>query len=210
MQFLNDWLTVAVVAGLVIIGPGPNLAMTLRNSLVHSRQAGVCTAAGLAVGDLVHISGWLVGLGVVISKSVLLFNLLKGLGAAYLIYMGIRSLQAKKQNRPATAKAIPVAMSPGVAFRTGFLTCLLNPKVTLFFLALFTQIIRPNTPLPVQVVYGLTVVGIEFSWFALVAVAMSQSVVKNRFLSISHWFERVMGIVLIALGLRLAIAQGSK
>jgi threonine/homoserine/homoserine lactone efflux protein len=93
------------------------------------------------------------------------------------------------------------------AMRIGFFTCLLNPKVTLFFLALFTQIIHPNTPLWLQMLYGLTVAVIELLWFTLVAVLISQPAIKRRFLSVSHWFERVMGAMLIWLGLRLALAK---
>ncbi|NEQ26008.1 MAG: LysE family transporter, partial [Microcoleus sp. SIO2G3] len=95
MLWLNEWLTVFSVALLVIIGPGPNFVMTVRNSLSHSRRAGVLTALGLALGDLIHVGFWLIGLGVLISRSILLFNTLKWLGAAYLIYIGIQAFRAR-------------------------------------------------------------------------------------------------------------------
>jgi threonine/homoserine/homoserine lactone efflux protein len=140
----------------------------------------------------------------------LLFNILKWLGAAYLLYVGIKSLQAKRSTAQLNQSQHRQVLNRLVAVRMGFFTNLLNPKVTLFFFALFTQVIRPTTPLPIQAIYGLTMVCLEFTWFALVAVLISQQSIKNRLLSISHWIERATGVVLIALGLRLAIASADE
>ncbi|MEB3213236.1 MAG: LysE family transporter [Leptolyngbyaceae bacterium] len=211
MEFLGDWFTdwftIFVAGCLVITAPGPNFFITIRNSVTCSRHAGICTALGVAIADSVHIVFWLVGIGVLISQSILLFNFLKWLGAAYLIYVGIQSLKTKKHENNHLPKSPLLDLSHGAAFRSGFLTCLLNPKVTLFLLALFTQIIRPDTPLIVQIVYGCTIVGIEVFWLVIVATVVSQGAIKRIFLSIAHWFERVMGTVLIFLGIRLAFAQ---
>jgi RhtB (resistance to homoserine/threonine) family protein len=213
MTFLATWLTIVLICSFVIISPGPNLVVTLRNSLVHTRRAGIYTALGLAIGDLIHISGWLIGIGVIITQSLLLFNILKWLGAAYLIYIGIKSLQAQKHPEvgPGVGLEQAAVNQPGLdakrAFRMGLLTCLLNPKVTLFFFALFTQLIQPGTPIWMQVIYGLTVVSIEFIWFSTVAVTISRPLIKRHFVKISHWLERAMGAVLIGLGIRLALAQ---
>jgi RhtB (resistance to homoserine/threonine) family protein len=200
MQFWSNWLTIFVVGCLAVTSPGANFFITLRNSLTYSRRAGVFTAVGLAVGDLVHATYCLVGIGLIISKSIVLFNVIKWLGAIYLIYVGIKSLQTRKrQNDAIEEQESPSKVAPLAAFRMGFLTCLLNPKVTLFFLALFTQIIHPDTSIAIRVIYGLTIVSIEFFWFAFVATVVSQGSVKRWFLSMSHWFERVMGGVLILL-----------
>ncbi len=209
MPSLTDWLMIFVIGCLAVTSPGPNLAITLRNSLVYSRQAGVYTAVGLAAGNCFHATYCLIGIGVIISKSILLFNALKWLGAGYLIYIGIKSLQAKKHVGNVVITQHTQDISHLAAVRMGFLTNLLNPKVTLFFLALFTQIIRPATPLSAQVVYGLTMIGLEFTWFALVAILISQRSIKKLLLSVSHWIERIMGIVLIALGVRLAFTKAS-
>jgi RhtB (resistance to homoserine/threonine) family protein len=207
MTFLTTWFTIVLICSFVIISPGPNLIVTLRNSLIHTRRAGIYTALGLAVGDLIHIGGWLIGIGVIITQSLLLFNILKWLGAAYLIYIGIKALQAQKHPELRLQTAVQADMDARRAFRMGLLTCLLNPKVTLFFFALFTQLIQPATPVWMQVVYGLTVASVEFIWFSIVAITISRPLIKRRFVSVSHWLERVMGAVLIGLGVRLALAQ---
>lgn len=207
MEFLGDWLTIVIIGCLAIMSPGANFVVTVRSSLTGSKQAGVYTALGLALGDLVHIAYCLVGIGVVISQSIVLFNVLKWVGAIYLIYVGIKALQAKKQQIHAIEIQSLTELNSRSAMRIGFFTCLLNPKVTLFFLALFTQVIHPNTPMWLQIIYGLTVAAIELIWFAFVAIIISQPLIKRRFLSIAHWFERVMGAILILLGLRLALAE---
>lgn len=95
------------------------------------------------------------------------------------------------------------------ALRSSFLVSVLNPKVTLFYLVLFTQVVETGTPMFVRVVYGLTAVTLSFSWYALVALFVSHGAVKEQFRSISHWIERATGAMLIVLGMRLAIPERS-
>lgn len=206
MPLLSDWLTVLVVGFVVVVTPGANFTMTMRNSLVHSRQAGLYTALGVGLGSIIHVTYCLLGIGVIISQSILLFNALKWLGAAYLIYIGIKSLRAKKQKTTENLQ-IERHISNWLAIRIGFLTSLLNPKATLLFLAVFTQLIQPNSPLTAQIIYGLTVIALEIVWYSLVALFISQRNVKRLLTSFMHWIERVMGVVLILLGLRLALAK---
>lgn len=203
---LSEWLTVLIIGWFVVITPGPNMAIVIRNSIIHSRSAGVYTAGGLAFGNLIHITYCLIGIGFLISKSILLFNVVKWLGAAYLIYLGIKSLRAQP-HPPINQSGLTTSFTCISALRTGFLTDLLNPKATLFFLALFTQIIRPGTPLLAQIVYGFTIVALEFGCFAILAAIIGHHSVRQRVEAVSHWIERVTGVVLIALGVRVAFAE---
>ncbi len=177
------------------------------NLIKKWRQTGIYTAMGVTAGHVVHATYCLVGIGAIISRSILLFNTLKWVGAAYLIYIGLKSLRAKKHSYSVDSKQRSKDISRWMAFRIGLLGDLLNPKATLFFLALFTQIIHPATPLVTQAFYGATIVTIALIWYNLVALLISQRIVKNTLESISHWLERVTGAVLIALGLRLAFAR---
>ena len=207
-MLFSEWATVLIIGWFVVITPGPNMAIVVRNSLIHSRGAGIYTAAGLAIGNVIHITYCLVGIGVLISQSLVLFTAVKWLGAAYLVYLGIISLRAKPR---ATSKQSPVhpAFTPLSALRNGVFTDLFNPKATLFFLALFTQIVRPGTPFFVQVIDGTTIVALEFGCFALLAMIIGHHSVRRRFEVVSHWIERAAGTVLIALGLRVAFAGSS-
>jgi RhtB (resistance to homoserine/threonine) family protein len=205
----SEWLTVLIIGWFVVITPGPNMAIVVRNSLVHSRGAGVYTAVGLAMGNLIHIAYCLVGIGVLISQSMVLFTVVKWLGASYLAYLGIRSLGAQSH---ASVKQSPIGsdFTRWSALRNGLLTDLLNPKATLFFLALFTQIVHPGTPLFAQVVDGTTIVALEFCCFAILAMIIGHQSVRRRFETINRWIERATGTVLIALGLRVAFAGSSQ
>ncbi len=203
---LSQWFAILILGWFVVITPGPNMAVVIRNSLLHSRGAGICTAIGLALGNLVHITYCLIGIGMLISRSILLFNTVKWMGAGYLIYLGIKSLRAKPKN-DTDPTSTDQPFSNFDALRTGFLTDLLNPKATLFFLALFTQLIRPGTPLFAQILYGITIVGLELSCFAVLSTMIGHRAVRYRFARISHWLERITGLVLIGLGLRVALAR---
>lgn len=207
MSFFTTWFVVFSVGLLAVMSPGPDFVLTIRNSLVYSRRAGIYTAIGIAVGHVVHATYCLVGIGAIITRSILLFNVFKWVGAAYLIYIGINSLQARQQHALDSSLKRNLDISPWKAFRIGLLGDLLNPKATLFFLALFTQFIHPETPLVIQATYGATIVGIAFVWYPLLAITISQRMVRNTFQSVSHWVERITGVVLIALGLQLAITK---
>jgi RhtB (resistance to homoserine/threonine) family protein len=208
-MFLSDFLTVLIVGFFIVITPGPNMAIVLRNSLVHSRKAGILTAAGLVAGNAVHITYCLVGIGVLISRSIVAFNIVKWLGAAYLIYLGIKSLMAKSTPVNESVPAV-IDSKPFSFIRTGFLTDLLNPKATLFFLALFTQIIRPATSTIERIVYGSSIAILEFVCFMVLAMIIGHSIIRQRINTFLHWIERASGVILIGLGLRIVFLETTK
>jgi RhtB (resistance to homoserine/threonine) family protein len=203
----DEWLTVFAMGALVVVVPGPNFAMTLRNSLTRSRRAGLFTAFGVTLGGLGHVTYSLIGIGLLISQSIFLFNTLKRLGAIYLIYLGVRALLARKHDRADPQRAAAAPLGDLAALRMGFLTCILNPKATLFFFSLFTQVIRPGTPRPVQALYGLTIVACELTWYSFVALASSHRAIRRMFDAAFHWVERATGALMIGFGLRLALAR---
>ena len=201
---------VATITILAVISPGADFAMVTRNSMVLSRRAGVLTATGISLGVLVHVAYSMAGIGLLIARSIVLFNTLKFAGAAYLIYLGFTLLRARKADPAALAEAIAApaaALSDFAALRTGFLTNALNPKTTLFVVALFTQVISPGTPLAVQLGYGIFMSLAHLSWFVLVARAFSSHAARRFVVSSRHLVERGIGSVLVALGLALALAS---
>lgn len=199
-----ELFTVATITILAVVSPGADFAMVSRNSMMMSRRAGILTAAGISLGVLVHVAYSLLGVGLVISRSVLLFNLIKYLGAAYLIYLGISMIRAKAA--PGGIAPQPVLSDAG-ALRIGFLTNATNPKTTLFVVSLFTQVINPGTPLAVQLGYGAFMSAAHFVWFALVACAFSSVPAQRAIGSARHHIERGIGCVLVTLGLTLALAS---
>ncbi len=206
-MYLREFLLVAGAHLLAVMSPGPDFAMITRNSLIYSRRTAVLSSAGLSGGILVHVTYCLLGIGLVISRSILVFNIIKWIGAGYLLWIGLKSLRAKKHNPDQAEVEQRELPTTAGAVRLGFFTNVLNPKATLFFLALFTQVISPDTPVAVQVGYGLEMALATFCWFALVATVLSHRAVKTKFERIQHWLERTFGVILIAFGVRVAFAS---
>ena len=204
-NYVTDFFIIAGLHLLAVMSPGPDFVMVSRNSLIYSRKTGIFSALGLALGITVHITYCLIGIAYIISQSVIIFSALKFLGAGYLMYIGYKALRAKPSQAGETAIE-KVDMSKAQALKMGFLTNLFNPKVTLFFLALFTQVIRPDTPLFIKMAYGLEMATMTFVWFSFVALILSHNKVQKPFLRFQHYVERVTGVALIALGLKVALS----
>jgi RhtB (resistance to homoserine/threonine) family protein len=203
-----EFLTVALVHLLAVASPGPDFAVVVRESVTQGQRAGLWTALGVGSGIFVHIAYSLLGIGLIVSQSILLFNLFKWLAAGYLVYLGWKALRARPQLEAATLTAGPVPTRRArQAFTVGFVTNGLNPKATLFFLSLFTVVISHDTPLAVQAGYGLYLACATTLWFCLVAWLFSRDRVRAGFARMGHWFDRVTGAVLIALGARLALSE---
>jgi RhtB (resistance to homoserine/threonine) family protein len=207
-MYWAEFLTVALIHLLAVASPGPDFAIVVRESVAHGRRAGTWTALGVGTGIFVHVGYSLLGIGLIVSQSIVLFNALKWLAAAYLFYIGIKALRARPA-APGALEALGAAgeRSPRSAFMTGFITNGLNPKATLFFLSLFTVVINPHTPLSVQAGYGLYLAAATALWFCLVALLFSQARVRAGFARLGHWFDRLMGAVLVGLGVKLAFTE---
>lgn len=206
MDYLSEFLLVAAVHLLAVMSPGPDFAVVIRNSVSAGRKAGLLTAVGVGAGICLHVGYSLLGIGLIVSQSTWLFNVLKLLAAGYLLYIGVRALGAKR-SEPGTLPLPTEPMSSKRAFANGFITNGLNPKATLFFLSLFTVVINPQTPITVQAGYGVYLAIATGGWFCLVAVLFSHTRVRRAFERTGHWFDRLMGAVLIGLGLHLALSE---
>tara|TARA_Y100001947_G_scaffold120735_1_gene104953 strand:+ start:1477 stop:2097 length:621 start_codon:yes stop_codon:yes gene_type:complete len=203
-----EFMTVALVHLLAVASPGPDFAVVVRESVAQGRRAGSWTALGVGCGIFVHVAYSLLGIGLIVSQSIVLFNLFKWLAAAYLVYLGWRALRARPMSlEPVDTANAAVARTAWRAFVIGFVTNGLNPKATLFFLSLFTVVISPDTPLLVQAGYGVYLAGATALWFLLVAWLFSRGRVRAGFARMGHWFDRLTGAVLIGLGARLALSE---
>ncbi|MBD8684696.1 LysE family translocator [Pseudomonas sp. CFBP 13719] len=207
-MYWTEFLTVAFIHLLAVASPGPDFAVVVRESVSHGRRAGLWTALGVGTAIFVHVGYSLLGIGLIVSQSIVLFNVLKWAAAAYLLYIGFKALRAKPAAVGVQAdSAAPVERTPKGAYMAGFMTNGLNPKATLFFLSLFTVVISPHTPLPVQAGYGVYLALATALWFCLVAMLFSQRRIREGFARMGHWFDRAMGVVLVALGVKIALSE---
>jgi len=207
MMYLSAIFTVALLHFLAVVSPGPDFIMISRNALVYSQKSGVYAAIGLALGILVHVTYSLIGIGFIISRSILLFSLLKFIGAGYLLYIGYKAIRSKPSRHVIDKEDEQKHMTKLEAIRMGFITNATNPKATLFFLSIFTLVIKPETPFFIKIIMGAEMSVVTFLWFAFVATILSHGLIKNRFVKIQHYVERVMGVLLIGLGIKLALSS---
>jgi RhtB (resistance to homoserine/threonine) family protein len=210
-SYWSEFLVVAAVHLVALVSPGPDFAMVLRQSVTLGRRPAIWTSVGIGTGIFLHVAYSLLGIGLLVRSSVLAFTILKWLGAAYLAWIGQKALRARPfaEGSPAGGTDVNgLSKDPGrrAAFVTGFLTNALNPKVTLFFVALFSMVINPRTPVLIQGLYGVWMAVTTLVWFVLVSLFFSHERVRGAFLRCGHWFERAMGVILIGLGVRLALA----
>ena len=204
------WLEFAALMlafGINAVIPGADFAMVLRQSIAHGRRAALFTSAGIATSILVHGSYTLLGIGVIVGQSLMAFNIIKWVGAAYLVWLAISALRGPAPQPPAEDDLAAAKRGDFAAFALGFLTNLLNPKAVLFFLALFTTLVSAHTGGDIKVLYVLCMSLMLFAWFALVSVFFTTPSVRQGFFRFGRWFNRVTGITFIVLAIRVALAQ---
>ncbi len=208
-MYWTEFLTVALIHLLAVASPGPDFAVVVRESVANGRRAGTWTALGVGCAIFLHVTYSLLGIGLIVSQSIVLFSALKWLAAAYLVYIGIKALRAQPATPGAEEQLVaePAQRTARGAFVSGFITNGLNPKATLFFLSLFTVVINPHTPLLVQAGYGVYLAAATAIWFCMVAWLFSQERVRAGFSRMGHWFDRAMGVVLVGLGIKVALAR---
>jgi len=156
---------VAVITVLAVIAPGADFAMVVRGSYLHGRRTGLLAALGVAAGVLVHVTYTMLGVGLLIASSTFLFTVIKLAGAAYLVYIGVRTFRTRGEFTVDLENR--TGLTPFAALRTGFLTNVLNPKTTLFVVSTFAQVVSPGTPVLQQVGYGLFMSLAHLLWFGV-------------------------------------------
>ena len=201
-------LPLFIVSGLLLnIAPGPDSLLITTRSAAHGWRAGSAAALGVGAGTFVHILAAAVGLSAVLATSATAFTIVKYVGAAYLLYVGLGML-LRRRAAPAEA-ATAVAQPYRKVFLQGFLTNALNPKVALFFLAFVPQFIAPDAP---SKALAFVVLGCIFNvdsmlWaHLLVAVAAFASRRVRIDARATAWIHRLVGSVFVALGVKLALA----
>lgn len=195
---MTELIAVITITVFAVISPGPDFAMVSRNSLTLSRQAGTLTAIGIGLGVMVHVTYTIMGIGVIIHQSLVLFTLLKIAGSLYLIWLGIKMIRAKPQTEGIDK---PLNVPNGlVAMKMGFMTNVLNPKTSIFIVSLFMQVVKVDTPSTILIGYGLLISIIHIIWFALVARFFSTPTIRNKMIKIRCWIDRFFGLLLISFG----------
>jgi threonine/homoserine/homoserine lactone efflux protein len=205
---VTDWTAFFALSVLLIVTPGPDTALVLRNAVWGGRKAGGATAAGVGVGLATWTIAASLGIAALIQASEPAFLVLKLLGAAYLAYLGIQALRAAfhRSDGHASADLVPRArVRPATALRQGVLSNLANPKIAIFFTTFLPQFVPPTAhSFQALLELGFIFCGITSAWLLAYAVVAARVGGFLRRPAIRRALDGVTGFVLIGFGLRLA------
>ncbi|WP_406641536.1 LysE family transporter [Pectobacterium brasiliense] len=202
---LETSLFVATIATLGMLSPGPDFFLVIRNAARYPRAAAMMTAFGVICGVATHMAYCVAGLAVVITTTPWLFNVLKYAGAAYLIWIGIQALFARGGSKMDVSNLTQQSISLKKAFLQGYLCNLLNPKATLFFLAMFTQVLNIHSGLGEKLWYAMIIWLLSLVWWPLLVVLFQSEPVRRGLSKVQKLVDKLLGTVLIALGIKVAL-----
>ena len=207
-------LLMFILAGwLLNLTPGPDVLYIVRHAMRQGVRAGMVAALGIVSGCFVHVLAAALGVGALLAASATAFTVLKWVGAAYLVWMGVKLLLARPGTSPMLAAptadnaAAPEALPLSRIWRQGFLTNVLNPKVALFFLAFVPQFIDPHSPhkllafVLLGLIFNLNSLPINFGYAWLGAWASRRLALVQHAL---RWMDRAAGLLFIGFGAKLA------
>ncbi len=206
MMAFEIWLAYLLVATVVVVIPGPTILLVITQSVAHGRPAALPLAAGVVLGDTVAVALSLLGLGALLAASTVWFAVVKWLGAAYLIYLGVRFwFDSGNQIAPPTSSATPAHSLFGQAF----LVTTFNPKSIVFFIAFLPQFVMPgadDVPAQLAILAATFVVigGLNAAGYAVFAGALKRFMQSEK---VRRRFNRCGGTALIGAGVFAATAQ---
>ena len=198
------------LSALVIVAPGPDTALAIRNTLLGGRRAGTLTAIGVASGQAIWTLGTSLGLATLLTASRPAFGVVRWLGAGYLVFLGARAILEGLRSKVGPAGTSPAETSrhrlaPGAAFRQGLLSNLGNPKMAVFFPSLLPQFVaRGGAPFGSLVLLGCVFCLLTLAWLTLYAVAIARAGDILRRTGLGRTFQALTGAALVAFGIHLA------
>ena len=212
-----EHLGLFVLSGwLLNLTPGPDVLYIVSSALRSGARAGIVAALGITAGCFVHIVAAGLGVSALMATSAMAFSVLKWVGAAYLLYVGVRLLLSKAPDaikiEAGSADSVTAGGLKSLFFR-GFWTNALNPKVALFFLAFVPQFIAPGAAHPtvaflvLGVLFNLNAIPINIGYAVLAAWAAQRTAAIQRGM---HWLDRLAGALFVGFGIKLALSAAPK
>ncbi len=199
-------ISIGLIALFGAMSPGPDFAIVVKNCLRGKFRDGCLTSLGISTALMIHLSYCILGVAWVIYESPFLFHLIKYVGAIYLFYLGITLLKEKITDEKVSELAQATSPKKHNPFLNGFLTNLLNPKVTLFMLSLFTQFIDPSMNVWDKVVLGVEITVISFVWFTLLSYLITHRLLQKHFTKFRKIITKTMGALLCLLALYITLS----
>jgi RhtB (resistance to homoserine/threonine) family protein len=204
----GDLLAFAGIVAVIVVTPGPDMALVLRNGLSRGRRAAVETAVGINAGLLVWAVAAALGIAAILRTSATAFTVLKLAGAAYLVFLGVRALRDAWRGTAFPTAGPYRTGRVRSAFRQGLLSNLLNPKIALVFTTLIPQFVEPGDPVVARTILLAAIfIGMGLLWLTAYALVVARVGELLRRPPLRRALNAIVGGVLTALGVRLAFAR---
>ena len=200
---LTAWLSLASICILGAMTPGPSLAMVLKHTISGGRLNGMIVSLAHGLGVALYAVITVLGMAVIIKETPWLFNIIKYAGVIFLLWLAFKALTSKSVLADLQTK--PCKVSWQQSAWEGFSIAFLNPKLALFFLALFSQFIHADASTQQKTLMVATVGGIDTLWYCLIALILSQSSVLTKLRDNVHIVDKVTGIALITVAMRVML-----
>ncbi len=207
-EYLDEFLLVSVAHFLALLSPGPDFILLVRSSLRFPFRVASGVCLGIALANAFYIALCLFSIQL-LSQLTELYEMIRYIGAAYLIYLGVMLLRSTSAGYVIESDSSAVVQVSYFSreLRSGFLASLLNPKISLFYLSLFTLVIDSETPVGVRSAYGGWMFLIVLLWDLMLARFIGTAVMRSLFSTGLSWVEKVCGAVLTAAGVSLALER---
>ena len=201
---LHLWLSLTVICMLGALSPGPSLAVVIKNTLAGGTKQGYATSISHGLGVTLYAAITATGIGLIIVQSPFIFSVVQYAGAAFLLYLGFKALLSKKSSIDLSHQIAPNEKDIN-GWRDGFLIAFLNPKLAIFFLALFSQFVSGDASTQQKIIMTATVGTIDAVWYCLVTFALSRGNIIDKLKEKSHIVDKVTGTFLVFLAARVVL-----
>lgn len=203
---VDTLILVITISCLGMISPGPDFFLVLKNSLSYNRKIALMTCLGVISAIAIHMSYCVAGIAVLITATPWLYNALRYAGAAYLLWIGVKALLAKSNGTAYVSKqALELNVTAKAAFMQGLLCNLLNPKATLFFLAIFTQLLNASSTMVDKLVVAFIIWLEAAIWWPMVVFVFQTQIVQRRYFKLQLIIDKLLGVILIVLGVKVGL-----
>ena len=197
-NYLNEFMLIAFVHFIALLSPGADFVYIVNSAINNKAKVAIGASLGIALSNAFYIMLCLFGYATIFSQSNLLISGIKIIGGVYLLYLGVHILKSKSSNLAVKTIVTNKSTFKKELYR-GFYLSFLNPKISIFYISLFTLVVNKNTPWKIQLFYGIWMALFVFIWDTLLIFLLNIKSIKKKILSFTN-LEKILGSLLIIMG----------
>ena len=208
IEELSFWFTIILVCTLGAMSPGPSLAVVVKHSITTGRKAGYYAAISHGLGIGLYALATALGLSILIQQNQVLFNLVQAMGCLFLLHLSFKLIRSFSTEQEIVADTTTMS-SHWHAIRDGFLIAVINPKILIFFTALFSQFVRVDSGIGEKLGLAFVAGVVDIMWYLCVATVAASSTFTHSFIGGGRWMNLFFGLILAIVALRFLVQISS-